>query len=241
VSDEEANTILQPVYDALTRTRHELNGRVPLIGFAGAPWTLMAYMIEGGGSKSYRNARRWLYQHPESSHELLNTLSSLIGQYLIKQVDAGAQVLQVFDSWAGLLGPSLYRTFGIPYLESIVQTVKEVHPDVPCIAFAKGAPYAQSALAAAGYDVLSLDWTMSPETLRAEIDTDIVLQGNLDPCALYSAPDDIRRQVQHMLAAFGPRRHIANLGHGMHPDHNPDHARVFIEAVHTVSETMRAV
>ncbi|PEN05065.1 uroporphyrinogen decarboxylase [Longimonas halophila] len=241
VTDQEANAVLQPVYDALTHTRHELNGRVPLIGFAGAPWTLMAYMIEGGGSKSYRNARRWLYQHPESSHELLNTLATLIGQYLIKQVDAGAQALQVFDSWAGLLGPSLYRTFGIPYLESIVRTVKEAHPDVPCIAFAKGAPYAQPALAAAGYDALSLDWTMSPETIRAEIDTDIVLQGNLDPCALYSAPDDIRRQVQHMLAAFGPQHHIANLGHGMHPDHDPDHAGVFIEAVHAFSETMRAV
>jgi len=241
VTDRAAHEVLQPVYDALTHTRHELNGRVPLIGFAGAPWTLMAYMIEGGGSKSYRNARRWLYQHPESSHELLDTLATLIATYLIRQVDAGAQALQVFDSWAGLLGPNLYRTFGIPYLESIVRTVHEAHPDVPCIAFAKGAPYAQRPLAAAGYDVLSLDWTMSPETIRAEIDTDIVLQGNLDPCALYAAPDDIRREVQHMLAAFGPQHHIANLGHGMHPDHAPDHAGVFIEAVHAFSETMRAV
>ena len=240
VSAAAADEVLQPVYDALTHTRHELKGRVPLIGFAGAPWTLMAYMIEGGGSKSYRNARRWLYQHPEASHRLLDTLATLISDYLIKQVNAGAQVLQVFDSWAGLLGPGLYRTFGVPYLESIVRTVKETHPDVPCVAFAKGAPYAQPALAAAGYDVLSLDWTMRPESVRADIDRDIVLQGNLDPCALYSPPADIQREVQHMLAAFGPQHHIANLGHGMHPDHNPDHARAFIDAVHDVSETMRA-
>lgn len=235
-----ADTVLQPVYDAVTQTRIDLNGRVPLIGFAGAPWTLMAYMIEGGGSKSYRNARRWLYEHPEASHELLDTLASLIADYLIRKVEAGAQALQIFDSWAGLLGPGLYRTFGIPYLESIVGAVKDAHPNVPFIAFAKGAPYALPALATAGYDALSLDWTMSPETVRGEVATDIVLQGNLDPCALYGSPDDIRRQVQHMLAAFGPHNHIANLGHGMHPDHDPAHAGVFIDAVHELSETMRA-
>ncbi len=234
-----ADDILQPVYDAVTHTRHELNGRVPLIGFAGAPWTLMAYMIEGGGSKSYRNARRWLYAHPEAAHEMLDTLATLIGTYLIKKVDAGAQALQIFDSWAGLLGPEIYRTFGIPYLQEIVETVKAAHPDVPFIAFAKGAPYALPALAEAGYDALSLDWTMDPQTVRNAVGPDVVLQGNLDPCALYAEPDAIRRHVQQMLAAFGSHRHIANLGHGMHPDHDPAHAKVFIDAVHEYSESMR--
>jgi len=229
------------VFEALTTTRRQLNGRVPLIGFAGAPWTLMAYMVEGGGSKSYRAARRWLYRHPDASKALLQRTTDVIVEYLIGQVDAGAQMLQVFDSWAGLHGPETFRSFCLPYLDDIATRVKNVHPDVPLVVFAKGAHYAVDALAETDYDVLSLDWTMAPQVTREAVRDRAVLQGNLDPCALYAPPDTLRREVQHMLAGFGPHHHIANLGHGMLPDHDPEHARVFVEAVHEHSENMRTV
>jgi uroporphyrinogen decarboxylase len=229
------------VFEALTVTRHELDGRVPLIGFSGAPWTLMAYMIEGGGSKSYRSARKWLYRHPEASKALLQRTTDVIVDYLIQQVEAGAQMLQVFDSWAGLHGPETFRTFCLPYLAEIAEEVSAAHPDVPLVVFAKGAHYALDALADTEYDVISLDWTMDPEAARDTVGNRAVLQGNLDPCALYAPPDALRREVQHMLAGFGPHNHIANLGHGMLPDHDPHHARVFVDAVHDHSESMRTV
>jgi len=229
------------VFEALTLTRRKLDGRVPLIGFSGAPWTLMAYMVEGGGSKSYRRARSWLYQHPEASTALLQRITDAVVAYLIRQVEAGAQILQVFDSWAGLHGPETFRSFCLPYLEEIATRVKEAHPEVPIVAFAKNVHYGLDALSRTEYDVLSLDWTMNPAAAREHVGDRVVLQGNLDPCALYAPPDALRREVQHMLAAFGPHHHIANLGHGMLPDHDPEHARVFVEAVHEHSEHMRTV
>jgi uroporphyrinogen decarboxylase len=237
--EPDVDTALGHVFEALTRTRHELDGRVPLIGFSGAPWTLMAYMVEGGGSKSYRAARKWLYRHPEASKALLQRTTDVIVDYLIRQVEAGAQMLQVFDSWAGLHGPESFRTFCYPYLAEIAEKVTAAHPDVPLVIFAKGAHYALDALADTDYDVISLDWTMDPEAARATVGDRAVLQGNLDPCALYSPPKVLRREVQNMLAGFGPQRHIANLGHGMLPDHDPEHAGVFVDAVHEQSKEMR--
>lgn len=239
--DPDIDETLGHVFDALTLTRQELEGRVPLIGFSGAPWTLMAYSIEGGGSKNYKKARSWLYQHPEAAKTFLQRITDVVTEYLIGQVDAGAQLLQVFDSWAGLLGPKTFRTFGLPFLEQIVDGVKAEHPEVPMIVFAKGAPYALESLAETDYDVISLDWTMEPQATRLLVGEKAVLQGNLDPCALYAEPDAIRREVQHMLAGFGAQKHIANLGHGMHPDHDPEHARVFVEAVREQSAQMRTV
>lgn len=233
--DPDIDDTLGHVFAALTETRHQLQGRVPLIGFCGAPWTLMAYMIEGGGSKAFKTARRWLYQYPESSQQLLQRITDVLVDYLIGQVDAGAQMLQVFDSWAGLLGPRTFRTIALPYLKQIASRVKTAHPDVPLVVFAKGAHYALDDLAETDYDVISLDWTMDPEDAREIVGERAVLQGNLDPCALYAEPDAIRREVQHMLARFGSDGHIANLGHGMHPDHDPEHARAFIEAVQEFS------
>ena len=227
------------VFDALTLTRQRLAGRVPLIGFCGAPWTLMAYMIEGGGSKTFKMARAWLQQHPDESHALLQRITDMLVPYLNRQIEAGAQFVQVFDSWAGLLGPRTFRTFALPYLAQIAERVGEAHPEVPKVVFAKGAHYATEALAETDYEVISLDWTMDPTAAREAAGSLAALQGNLDPCALYAAPQAIRRQVQDMLAAFGPRGHIANLGHGMHPDHDPEHARAFIEAVHELSEMQR--
>jgi uroporphyrinogen decarboxylase len=232
---------LAHVYDALTLTRKRLEGRVPLIGFAGAPWTLMAYMVEGGGSRTYRRARSWLYRHPDASKDLLGRIADAVADYLVAQIDAGAQMVQVFDSSAGLLGPRAFRTFALPYLEAIADRLEADRPDVPTVVFAKDAHYALEGLADTAYDVVSLDWTMDPQAARLLVGNRAVLQGNLDPCALYGDPGSIRREVQHMLAGFGPQNHIANLGHGMLPDHDPEHAGVFVEAVHEQSEEMRTV
>ena len=223
------------VFDALSLTRRRLEGRVPLIGFCGAPWTLMAYMIEGGGSKNFSRSKSWLYRYPDASHELLQRITDVLVEYLDRQVEAGAQALQVFDSWAGLLSPEAFEVFVRPYLEQIARRVGERRPEVPKIVFAKGAHYALPSLSEAGYDVISLDWTMDPAAAREATGGRVALQGNMDPSLLYAEPDVIRGQVQRMLDAFGPTGHIANLGHGMHPDHDPNHARAFVEAVHQFS------
>ena len=218
--------------EAITMTRKALAGRVPLIGFCGAPWTLMAYMVEGGGSKTFARAKGWLYRQPEASHRLLSLLTDVLVEFLIAQIDAGAQVVQVFDSWAGVLSPDLFRTFALPYLRRIGEEVGKARPEVPRIVFARGAHASLAELAGAGYDVVGLDWTIDPRQARQLTGGRVALQGNLDPCALYAESETIRRLTHRMLEAFGPRGHIANLGHGLHPDHNPDHVRAFVEAVH---------
>lgn len=227
------------VFDAITRTREDLAGRVPLIGFCGAPWTLMAYMVEGGGSKHFVKVRSWLYRYPSASRDLLHLLTDLLVEYLIGQIDAGAQALQVFDSWAGLLGPTEFEKFVMPTLRDISRRVKQARPHVPLIIFARGAHYAPAMLDDTDFDVISLDWSMDPRVVRLAVG-EKVLQGNLDPAVLFADPDVIRREVRRMLTEFGPTRHIANLGHGMHPDHDPERARVFIDAVHEISEALRA-
>ena len=226
------------VYDALTLTRRVIGGRVPLIGFAGAPWTLVAYMVEGGGSKTFSKSKAWLYRHPEASHELLQATTDAVADHLAAQADAGAQALQVFDSWAGILSPRQFATFALPYLTQIAERLKASHPDVPLIVFARGAHYALDALAASPYDVVGLDWTIMPQAARAIVGDRAALQGNLDPSALYGSPATIRAAVGEMLAGFGTDGYIANLGHGMHPDHDPAHAGAFVEAVHELSAEM---
>ncbi len=235
LEEPDVGRALGHVFEALRVTRRRLDGRVPLIGFCGAPWTLMAYMIEGGGSKNFSTARAWLYRHPEESRALLGLLTDVLIDYLRGQIDAGAQLVQVFDSWAGLLGPEVFRTFALPSLKRIAAALKETHPQAPAIVFAKGAPHAPDALAETDYDVIGLDWTIDPQEARRIVGGRAAVQGNLDPCALYAPPEAIRRQVKAMLEDFGPTGHIANLGHGMHPDHDPEHARVFVEAVHEFS------
>uniref|UniRef100_A0A8B9MZB3 Uroporphyrinogen decarboxylase n=1 Tax=Accipiter nisus TaxID=211598 RepID=A0A8B9MZB3_9AVES len=179
------------VFQAITLTRHSLEGRVPLIGFSGAPWTLMSYMIEGGGSTTMAKAKSWLYRHPEASHRLLRLLADVVTDYLVGQVAAGAQALQLFESHAGHLGPEQFQDFALPYIRDISQAVKsklkeEALPLVPMIIFAKDAHYALRDLAHAGYEVVGLDWTIRPQEARAQTGKDVTLQGNLDPCALYA-------------------------------------------------------
>jgi uroporphyrinogen decarboxylase len=219
------------VLDALRLARRELRGRVPLIGFAGAPWTLMSYMVEGQGSKAFTHAKRLLVEAPERAHALLGRLARTVGTFLAAQAAAGAQVLQVFDSWAAALGPRDFREFALPYLAQAVALARE--SGAPVIAFAPGAGWALEELAdATRADVIGVDWqTDAADARRRLAGRAVALQGNLDPSWLYAAPPEIAARTRTMLDAFGGRGHIANLGHGIHPDVPVAHARAFVDAV----------
>ena len=221
---------LSYVFDALNLTRRRLDGQVPLLGFTGAPWTLMSYMIEGGGSKTQSKAKSWLYKYPEASHQLLKILTDLNIEYLINQVKSGAQLLQVFESHAEFLGPDLFKEFAWPYLKRIAAEVKK-QVDAPMTIFCKGAHYALHDLVkdAGGYDVVGLDWTMTPPST-----SEVVLQGNLDPCALYAPIDKLEILVKEMCEKFA-KNHIANLGHGIYPDVAPENLKAFLQFVHKYS------
>ncbi|CAH8595165.1 unnamed protein product [Schistosoma turkestanicum] len=238
---------LNYVYKSITLTRHRLEGKVPLIGFAGAPWTLMSYMIEGGSSNTYSKAKRWLYTEPQSSHILLRLLTKIIVEHLIQQVLSGAQLLQVFESHAGFLSPHLFDTFCLPYLKEIANQVRNrllneynIPRDSipPLIVFAKDGHYALTELSKADYDVISLDWTISPRLARNIVGSNITLQGNLDPCALYSSEEEISNLVKEMINNFSVHRYIVNLGHGIYPDVDPDKVNKFVNLVHQLSNPM---
>ncbi|KAI4454660.1 methyltetrahydrofolate:homocysteine methyltransferase related [Holotrichia oblita] len=237
LNSEGAANRLNYVGKAITLTRKKLNGKVPLIGFSGAPWTLMGYMIEGGGSKTYSRSKRWLYSHETEAHQLLTILTNVIIDYLILQVKAGAQLLQVFESSAEFLNEYLFDTFCMPYLRRIVSEVKtkivELNLNIPMILFAKGSHYSLEKQKSLGYDVMGIDWTISPKTVR-QILGDQVVQGNLDPCALYSSPDRIKDHVEEMIKGFGTRNLVVNLGHGIYPDMSEEAVESFINAVHNV-------
>jgi uroporphyrinogen decarboxylase len=215
------------VFRALEMTRTALAGRVPLIGFAGAPWTLLCYCVEGHGSKDFAKAKAFCFQHPQAAHALLEAFTRHTIAYLNAQIEAGAQVVQVFDSWAGLLGPQDFATFALPYLEAIVQGVK----GAPVILFARGASYALPRLAQTGAAALALNWTDDPAQAREAAGKGITLQGNLDPAILLADPAYIHTRTLQMLEAFGAQRYIANLGHGILPNVPPDNARMFVETV----------
>jgi uroporphyrinogen decarboxylase len=202
-------------------------------------------MIEGKGSKTQSNAKKWLYRFPNESHQLLIKLTDFTVKYLIGQVKAGAQMLQVFESSAGFLGPQSFAEFAQPYLLRIAQHVKQGLRDlgldpVPLVLFAKDAHYATQALGQSAdfYDVIGLDWTQSPAEVRKKVDPRIVLQGNLDPCALYAPLDEVKRLTEKMVSEFGTQRYIANLGHGIYPDMDPQSVEAFVTTVHNHSETL---
>jgi uroporphyrinogen decarboxylase len=219
------------VLEALRLARRELAGRVPLIGFAGGPWTLMSYMIEGGGSKSFSLAKRLLVEDPARAHGLLSRLADAVGSFLVAQVKAGAQAVQLFDSWSGALGPRDFREFALPYLGRAARLARTA--GVPVIVFAPGSGWALEELASGtGADVLGVDWQTEAADARRRLPPSLVtLQGNLDPCWLYAPPAQIRERTHRMLADFGGRGHIANLGHGILPDVSVGHARAFVDAV----------
>jgi uroporphyrinogen decarboxylase len=217
---------LNYVMDAIKLTKRELNGRVPLIGFAGAPWTIFSYMIEGSGSKTFSEAKKALYSQPSFSHQLLEMVTQSTINYLKAQVAAGADIVQIFDSWAGILSPAQYREFALPYISRICDAVQEV----PKIVFAKGAFFARQNLNSVNCQVVGLDWNMEIEESRKLL-PDKVLQGNLDPCALYGSFDEVRAETRKMLKAFEGSPHIANLGHGLYPDTEVDKVKCFIDTV----------
>lgn len=226
---------LNYVFEAITLTRHKLEGKVPLIGFSGAPWTLMTYMIEGGGSKTMSKAKHWLYKYPEESKQLLEILTNVIVDYLVGQAKAGAQLLQIFESNAEYLDLDLFNEFALPYINKIHENVKlklkEINCDVPMTIFAKGAHYALEQLSTTNYDIVGLDWTIEPSYARSIVKNK-TLQGNLDPCALYAPKDQLRKLGTQMAKEFGKTRYIANLGHGIYPDMDPEHVQVLINAIH---------
>jgi uroporphyrinogen decarboxylase len=215
------------VLEAIRITNKELNGRVPLIGFAGAPWTIFCYMVEGRGSKTFSESRKLLYTNPTLAHELLSRITDVTIQYLKAQVKAGAHMLQVFDSWAGILGTEQYAEFGLKYLDKIVSAVNEV----PITLFSKGAITSVNAVAKLNCNTVGLDWNMDLVKIREEIGEARTLQGNLDPCALYSSHKEVENLTNNMLNSFKSRRHIVNLGHGVYPDIDPEKVKTFIQTV----------
>jgi uroporphyrinogen decarboxylase len=218
---------LDYVSAGLQITKKALDGRVPLIGFAGAPWTIFSYMVEGSGSKTFSKAKRMLYADPVTSHALLDKITEATIAYLKMQIRSGADIVQVFDSWAGILDKENYSTFAIPYIQRICQAITEV----PVIVFAKGAYFSVNELASLDCDVLGLDWSMSVEDFRKVTRNSKTLQGNMDPCVLYADHETIYKRTKEMLDRFGGQRHIANLGHGVYPDTSWEHVKYFIDII----------
>ena len=223
--------------------RKALNGRVPLIGFAGSPWTLATYMVEGGASKDYAHVKGMLYERPELLHQVLTVTADAVTAYLNSQVAAGAQALMIFDTWGGILSPQCYREFSLQYMGRIVDglTRKAEGRRVPVVLFTKGGGQWLETMAETGCDALGLDWTTSLADARRRVGRQVALQGNLDPCVLYASPERIRAEVARVLSEFGAGPgHVFNLGHGIHQHVDPSHAGAMIEAVHELSPAYHA-
>ncbi|SCZ66258.1 uroporphyrinogen decarboxylase [Thiohalomonas denitrificans] len=229
---------LRYVMDAVRVIRRELNGRVPLIGFSGSPWTLATYMVEGGSTKDYARVKGMMYDRPDLMHRLLEKTADSVISYLNAQVAAGAQALQIFDTWGGVLTPRDYQEFSLRYMKRIVEglTQESEGRKVPVILFTKGGGQWLEDIAATGCDAVGLDWTTDIGEARRRVGDQVALQGNMDPSVLYASPERIRKEVEVILESFGPGEgHVFNLGHGIHQHAEPDHAAVFVEAVHELS------
>lgn len=219
---------LKYVLDALSLTKRELNNRVPLIGFAGAPWTIFCYMVEGKGSKTWERAKQFAYTQPEWTHTLLQKVTDITIDYLKEQVKAGADTLQVFDSWAGALSPDDFKTYAQPYLIQIAEALKE---SAPVILFPKGSWYALEDLSQTSASGIGIDWSITPALARKLTNNSITLQGNFDPAKLLAPIPQIKKWVNEMIDGFGTQNYIANLGHGITPNVPVDHAKAFVQAV----------
>lgn len=227
------------VTDAVSVIRRELNGSVPLIGFSGSPWTLATYMIEGSGSKDFRHAKSFMFNQPQAMHLLLDKLARAVTNYLNAQIAAGAQAVQIFDTWGGVLSTHAYREFSLAYMKKIVQglTRESEGRKVPVIVFTKNGGLWLEDIAQCGSDCVGLDWTIDIGTARARIGSKVSLQGNMDPSILYASPQSIRAEVDRILRDFGPGNgHVFNLGHGITPDVDPANVAVFVESVHELSQ-----
>jgi uroporphyrinogen decarboxylase len=229
---------LRYVMEAVSTIRQALDGRVPLIGFSGSPWTLATYMVEGGGSKTYRHTKTLLFDRPELLHRLLGRVADAVTLYLNAQIARGAQAVMIFDTWGGALAPANYREFSLAYMERVVQGLSRASEGrrVPSILFTKNGGQWLHWMAQSGCDALGVDWTMDLADARRAVGDQVALQGNLDPCVLYASPDRIRAEVASVLASYGSGSgHVFNLGHGIHPDVEPDHAAALVDAVHELS------
>jgi uroporphyrinogen decarboxylase len=219
---------LNYVTKALSLTKKELNGRVPLIGFAGAPWTILCYMVEGKGSKTWEKAKQFCFTQPGLAHQLLQKITEATIHYLKAQARAGADVLQVFDSWSGALSPADFKLFAQPYLLQIADALKD---SAPVILFPKGSWYALKELSESNASGLGIDWCISPAMAREMTGNQITLQGNFDPAKLLLPVPEIKKEVTKMVDEFGVQNYIANLGHGITPNIPVDHAKEFVDAV----------
>ncbi|MEW6704916.1 MAG: uroporphyrinogen decarboxylase [Pseudomonadota bacterium] len=240
---------LRYVFDAVTSIRRALNGRVPLIGFAGSPWTLACYMVEGGGSDDYRLVKTMLYARPDLMHHLLAVTADAVAQYLNLQIEAGAQAVMVFDSWGGVLADGAFQRFSLAYTERVVRQLKREHEGarVPVIVFTKGGGLWLESIAGCGADVVGVDWTLNLGAARARVGGRVALQGNLDPNALFAPEAALRTEVRQTLDAFGPPRradgswdgHVFNLGHGISQYTPPEQVAVLVDEVHQHSRRQR--
>lgn len=240
---------LRYVFDAVTSIRRALQGRVPLIGFSGSPWTLACYMVEGQGSDDYRWVKSMLYSRPDLMERLLDVNARAVAAYLNAQIEAGAQAVMVFDSWGGVLADGAFQRFSLRYTQQVVAALKRTHEGqrIPCIVFTKGGGLWLEEIAACGADVVGLDWTVNLAHARAQVGHRVALQGNLDPNVLFAPPDAVAREGRAVLDSFGrPQRpdgtwdgHIFNLGHGISQYTPPDHVSALVEAVHQHSRRLR--
>lgn len=229
---------LRYVLDAVRTIRRELHGRVPLIGFSGSPWTLATYMIEGGSSKDFAHSKGMLYSAPDVAHRLLAKLADSVANYLSAQIAAGAQAVQIFDTWGGALSDAAYREFSLQYMQRIVEQLPKTSAGrrVPVILFTKNGGLWLEHMAATGCDALGVDWTINIADARRRVGDKVALQGNMDPGALYGSPERIREEVAKILADYGRGSgHVFNLGHGITPGVDPEHAGAMIRAVHELS------
>lgn len=235
-------TELRYVMDAVRVIRQELDGRVPLIGFSGSPWTLACYMVEGQGSRDFARLKAMCWSEPALAHQLLGTLARAVAAYLIAQAAAGAQALMVFDTWGGLLGPAPFREFSLRYMAQVVETLK-AHPasrDLPVTLFSKGAGQHLATMADTGCTALGVDWTVDLADARQAVAGRVALQGNLDPAILQASPEVIRREVRRVMDSYGNHPgHVFNLGHGITPEVNPEHVKVLVDEVHTYGRQLR--
>jgi uroporphyrinogen decarboxylase len=234
----DVNDSLGYVMDAISLTRRELGGKVPLFGFSGSPWTLATYMIEGGSSKTFSRAKKLLYQDPKMAHLLLEKLASTVTDYLNAQIESGAQAIQIFDTWGGALSSQAYKEFSLRYMAQIVAGLKRENEGrrVPVILFSKGCNTQLEALADTGCDALGVDWTITLEEARQRVGERVALQGNLDPSVLLASKEVIHREVGNTLNSFGRGEgHVFNLGHGITPDVDPEHLSALIDAVGELS------
>ncbi len=229
---------LKYVMDAVSTIHRELNGSVPLIGFSGSPWTLATYMVEGASSRDFSRVKTMAFNQPEVMHQLLSILADSVADYLRCQIEAGAQVVQIFDTWGGALSAAAYPEFSLDYMRRVIEQLPREHDGrrVPVILFTKNGGQWLDVMAESGADCLGLDWTMDIGTARAQVGERVALQGNMDPGMLRASPQRIRTEVGNILASYGAGSgHVFNLGHGVTPDIDPDHVKAFVDAVQELS------